>query len=167
MGFRFERLMPEQLPRSIGASDELAVAILQSEHRQGQRQSLRSARIDMKTCHVATGPNFDSPGFDFRLQLQAGRALIVSLSESSLLRSDDGLSWRGEELPTAVHMLLAAELTSAELRIAASRADKDFQLGYFSKPISGSTDWAEGGSVGLGSQSTWIEGVREAIIQPD
>jgi hypothetical protein len=161
-GFKFEQLNGGQSPRSMAASDNYAYAILEAQ-RDGQPQMLSPLRVSLTTCQVAVGTQFESPGFDYRLQVRDDRALLVSRAESALLQSSDGLTWRREDLPSSTHALLAANITAGGIQVAVSRADRDFALSFFSKPESDGAVWQDDTDI-QSKPMTWIEGAREAAI---
>jgi hypothetical protein len=162
-GFRFEQLTAGQLPRSAAASDKYAYAILEAQHLDGHPQILLPFRINLTTCQVAVGTKFESPGFDYRLQVRGERALLASSGESALLLSNDGLAWRREGFPTTTHVLLAADITPSGVQVAVSRADRDFATSFYSKAESDGADWQETSDI-QSKPMTWIGGAREAAI---
>ncbi len=163
-GFRFEQLNAGQVPRSMAANDNYAYAILEAQRQDGHPQILLPIRVSLTTCQVTVGTRFDSPGFDYRLQVRGERALLASRAESVLLLSKDVLTWRRESLPTMTHALLAANIImSGGVQIAVSRADRDFALGFFSKAESDGAVWQDTSDI-QSKPMTWIDGAREAAF---
>lgn len=162
-GLHFEKLVEGRQPRSMAVSGDAVLATLEGRPRAGHQMNLTPVRINLKTCRIEVGSKFVSPGFDYRLQVRAGQAMLVSRSESGLLLSSDGLNWQREELPAMTHTLLAATVTNEGIQAAISRADKDFELGIFRQVRSGQSKWTEG-AITAPSALPWIEVAREAAL---